>query len=198
MIAIRRDDVIVWARRGDCAGDDGFLPDIKMTEAANLLRLILLTRTFFETPDQQHHREHLDFVALLGLLHRNSLGSARNCRGRVDAIATAAKAHAGNKKQGEEQIAQKRVAEEHPGGRRSVSRQADGQRLNQTGKSFCIAGISQPRKNIGDEVKKRRADKRSRNDCFQRDPISNRKTEAADQRCIGKRSKHPTRRGNRD
>src|SRR5213079_3619595 len=49
--------------------DDCFLADVKMTEAANLLRLILLTRAFFKTPDQQHQREHLDFVALLPRLH---------------------------------------------------------------------------------------------------------------------------------
>jgi hypothetical protein len=36
-----------------------------MAKAADLLRLILLTRAFLETPDQQHQREHLDFVALL-------------------------------------------------------------------------------------------------------------------------------------
>ncbi len=70
VIAIRRDDVIVVAHRRNRTRHQSFLPDIEMTEAANLLRLILLARTFFETTDQQHQREHLDLVALLGPLHR--------------------------------------------------------------------------------------------------------------------------------
>jgi hypothetical protein len=40
-----------------------------MTKSANLLRLILLAGAFLETPDQQHQREHFDFVALLSRLH---------------------------------------------------------------------------------------------------------------------------------
>ena len=47
------------------ADNDRFLSDVKMAEAADLLRLILLARAFLKTPDQQHQREHLDFVALL-------------------------------------------------------------------------------------------------------------------------------------
>ena len=69
VVAISGDDVIVVARGCDRAADDRFLANVKMAEAADLLGLILLTGAFFETPDQQHQREHLDFVALLGL-HR--------------------------------------------------------------------------------------------------------------------------------
>ena len=69
VIAIGGDQVIIRPRRRDRAGHDRFLPDVKMTKAADLLRLILLTGAFLETPDQQHQREHLDFVALLRRLH---------------------------------------------------------------------------------------------------------------------------------
>src|SRR6202043_1062433 len=71
VIAIRSDDVIIrpWGRHrtdGDC-----LLSNVKMAGASDLPRLILLTRALFETSDQQHQREHLDLVALVGMLHRN-------------------------------------------------------------------------------------------------------------------------------
>ena len=65
VIAVGSDQVIIPARRSDSPNDDSFLSDIEVTKAADLLRLILLTRAFLETPDQQHQRKHLDFVALL-------------------------------------------------------------------------------------------------------------------------------------
>ena len=80
VIAIGGDQVIIGPRRGDRADDDGFLADVKMTKAADLLRLILLARALLETPNQQHHREHLDFVALLGLRH--SASSATDAKRR--------------------------------------------------------------------------------------------------------------------
>jgi hypothetical protein len=72
VVAIRRDDVIVVAHRRNRTRHHSFLPDVEMTEPADLLRLILLARAFLETTDQQHQREHLDLVALLGPLHRKS------------------------------------------------------------------------------------------------------------------------------
>ena len=65
VVAIGRDDVVVMPGRSYRPADDRFLSNIKMAETANLLRLILLTRAFFETPNQQHQRKHLDLVALL-------------------------------------------------------------------------------------------------------------------------------------
>ena len=56
VIAISGDEVIVGPRGRDRAGDDRFLADVKMTEAADLLRLILLARALLKTPDQQHQR----------------------------------------------------------------------------------------------------------------------------------------------
>jgi hypothetical protein len=67
VVAVRGDQIIIVTRGGDRADDDSFLPDVEVTKAADLLRLILLTRAFLETPDQQHQREHFDFVALLRL-----------------------------------------------------------------------------------------------------------------------------------
>jgi hypothetical protein len=78
VIAVSRDDVVIVTDSGDSAGDDCFLPNVKVTKTADLLRLILLTSAFFETPNQQHQREHLDFVALLHRLH----DSYRAARGR--------------------------------------------------------------------------------------------------------------------
>ena len=69
VITISSDDVIIGAHGSNCAGDYGFLTNIKVTETANLLRLVLLAGAFLEAPDQQHQREHLDFVALPHRLH---------------------------------------------------------------------------------------------------------------------------------
>jgi hypothetical protein len=69
VIAVRGDDVIIVANGRHSAGHNCFLADVKMTKSANLLRLILLAGAFLETPDQQHQREHFDFVALLSRLH---------------------------------------------------------------------------------------------------------------------------------
>jgi hypothetical protein len=69
MIAISGNDIVVVAHSRDGTCHDGFLANVKMTKAAYFLRLILLTGAFLEAPDQQHKREHLDFVALLRRLH---------------------------------------------------------------------------------------------------------------------------------
>jgi len=69
VVSIGGNDVIVVAHSRDGADHNGLLTDIEVAEAADLLRLILLARAFLETTNQQHQREHLDFVALLGPLH---------------------------------------------------------------------------------------------------------------------------------
>ena len=69
MIAVSGDDVIIVADGGDRAGHNCFLADVEVAKTANLLRLILLAGALLKTPDQQHQREHLDFVALLHRLH---------------------------------------------------------------------------------------------------------------------------------
>src|SRR5436305_3478377 len=69
MIPISGDDVIIVSHGGHRACHDSLLAYVKMTKTADLLRLILLAGAFLETPDQQHQREHLDFVALLSRLH---------------------------------------------------------------------------------------------------------------------------------
>ncbi len=69
VIAIGGDEVIVRPGGGDGAGHDRLLPDVEMAEAADFLRLILLAGALLEAADEQHHREHLDFVALLGRRH---------------------------------------------------------------------------------------------------------------------------------
>ena len=77
VIAIRRNDVIIRPGGRDRAGHDRFLSDIKMTKAADLLRLILLARALLKAANQQHRREHLDFVALPGRRHWDQCGSGR-------------------------------------------------------------------------------------------------------------------------
>src|SRR5207248_9361978 len=69
MIAVSGNNIVVVAYGSDRAGHHRFLPNVEVTETANLLRLILLTGAFLKPPDQQHQREHLDFVALLRRLH---------------------------------------------------------------------------------------------------------------------------------
>ena len=97
VIAIRGDDIIVFAHGRDCAHDNRLLPNVEMAEAADFLRLILLARAFFETADQQHQREHLDLVALLGALHWKLCGS-RERRRRARERGVSAEAHANDKK----------------------------------------------------------------------------------------------------
>jgi hypothetical protein len=66
--------------------------------------LILLARAFLETTNQEHQREHLDLVALLGPLHRN-LRDARQCSSSMPA-GFAPEVHARDKEKREEQIAE--------------------------------------------------------------------------------------------
>ena len=113
MIAISSDDIIVKTRCGDRTDDDRFLADVEMTEAANLLRLILLTGAFFKAPDQQHQREHLDFVALLRPLHAGLRG-ARHHRSRARTFGTTSEVHASYKKESEKEIAQERITKKYP------------------------------------------------------------------------------------
>jgi hypothetical protein len=54
MITVSSDYVIIRPHSSDRPGHDSFLTNVKVTKAANLLRLILLTGAFFEAPDQQH------------------------------------------------------------------------------------------------------------------------------------------------
>src|SRR5262245_18933033 len=77
VITVSGNDVIIRAHGSDRPDHDSFLANVKVTKAANLLRLILLTGAFFEAPDRQHQREHLDFVALPHRLHSQLSGSNR-------------------------------------------------------------------------------------------------------------------------
>jgi hypothetical protein len=54
VITVSSDYVIIRPNGSDRPNHDGFLTDVKVTKAANLLRLILLTGSLFEAPDQQH------------------------------------------------------------------------------------------------------------------------------------------------
>src|ERR1700693_1514424 len=114
VITIGGDDVIVIAHRSYSSNDDRFLANIEMAEAADLLRLILLARAFLEAANQQHQREHLDFVALLGPLHR-SLRDARQCSSSAGPAGVSPEVHAPDGKEREEKIAERCVAEKHPG-----------------------------------------------------------------------------------
>src|SRR2546423_13273317 len=114
MIAIGRYQIIIRPRRRDRATDDRFLPDVKMTEAADFLRLILLARPLLETPNEKHQREHFDLVALLRLRHKAGLDRARQGGGRAGRVRSATPMEAENEKPGEDQIAQDRVPEKHP------------------------------------------------------------------------------------
>src|SRR5437667_6377732 len=107
VITISSDDVIIGAHGSDRPGHDSFLANVKVTESANLLRLILLTGAFFEAPDQQHQREHLDFVALLHRLHKQlSSSNGTELRSAFPRCPHAsAGVHAKNKKTSKNKIA---------------------------------------------------------------------------------------------
>src|SRR5207249_7747943 len=76
MIAISGNDVIIESDRREGTSHNRFLADVKVTKAADFLRLILLAGALFETADEQHQPEHLDFVALLRRLHGNQAARA--------------------------------------------------------------------------------------------------------------------------
>src|SRR5437867_6381262 len=113
MITVSRDDVIVVAHRGESAGHDCFLTDVKMTKSADLLRLILLAGAFLETPDQQHQREHFDLVALLRPLHAGLRG-ARHHGSCARTFGTTSEVHASYKKESKKEIAQERITKKYP------------------------------------------------------------------------------------
>src|SRR3954463_2687979 len=77
VVAISGDEIIIVPCGCECAGYNRFLSDVKMTKAADLLRLILLTGAFLETANHQHQREHFDLVALHPWLHGDYAGRAR-------------------------------------------------------------------------------------------------------------------------
>jgi hypothetical protein len=54
VITVSSDDVIIGTHRSDRPDYDSFLANVKMTKAANLLRLVLLAGAFLKAPDQQH------------------------------------------------------------------------------------------------------------------------------------------------
>src|SRR2546423_12264342 len=83
MIAVSGNNIVVVAHGSDRAGHHRFLPTVEVTETPNLLRLILLAGAFLKPPDQQHQRQHLDFVALLHRLHGGQAvpGTAARARG---------------------------------------------------------------------------------------------------------------------
>src|SRR4030095_3748631 len=112
VIAVSGDDVVIVTDRSDSAGYHRFLPNVKMTKTADLLRLILLAGAFLKTPNQQHQREHLAFVALLRL--HDSSSRARNRGTGARALRASAKVDGQNKDQGKQKIADERIAEKHP------------------------------------------------------------------------------------
>ena len=120
VIAVGGDDVVIITNGSDRAGHNCFLPDVKVAKTTDLLRLILLTGAFLETPNRQHQREHLDFVALLHRLH-DGLSRARNRGSGARALRASAEVEGNNKEQGKQEIADERIAEEHPTGGSAVA-----------------------------------------------------------------------------
>jgi hypothetical protein len=60
VVAVGGDALVALARGGLQSHDDGLLPDIEVTEAADQAHAVKLAGLFLETPDQQH-------VAVIGL-----------------------------------------------------------------------------------------------------------------------------------
>jgi hypothetical protein len=120
MIAVGGDNVVIITNGSDSAGHNRFLTDVKVAKTADLLRLILLAGAFLETPNQQHQREHLDFVALLHRLH-DGLSRARNRGSGARALRASAKVDGKNKEQGKQEITDERIAEKHPTGGSAVA-----------------------------------------------------------------------------
>jgi len=54
VLAIRRDDRVVWPERADHARRDRLLPDVQVKEAADLARAVELGALLLEAADAQH------------------------------------------------------------------------------------------------------------------------------------------------
>jgi hypothetical protein len=78
MISIRGDDVVVFAHQRTATDGDGFLSDIEMEKAADLLGLVGAQGTLFKTTDAHHLAVELD----LGLL--GEIGIDRSRGGLAD------------------------------------------------------------------------------------------------------------------
>src|SRR5436189_2974433 len=141
VIAVGGDDIIVITNGSDGACYHCFLSNVKVAKTTDLLRLILLTGTFLEPPNQQHQREHLDFVALLHRLHDGS-SRARHRGTGARALRASAKVDGQNKQKGKQKIADERIAKEHPAGGSAIVGQSGRHRLNQTGKVLPIARVA--------------------------------------------------------
>ena len=81
VIAVRRDDVVVRAHQGAGADGDRLLADVKVEEAADLLRLIGAEAALFETPDAHHLAMQLDLVLARQLRVDRSRGVIRAAGG---------------------------------------------------------------------------------------------------------------------
>src|SRR5438067_12384660 len=105
MIPISGDDVIIVSHGGHRACHDSLLAYVKMKKTPHLLRLVLLTGAFLETPNQQHQREHLDFVALHRLHGQLSRRNSTQTRGALPrSLPASPHVHAKNKQKSENQI----------------------------------------------------------------------------------------------
>jgi hypothetical protein len=75
MIAIRRDDMIIFATQGNRAGGNRFLADVKMQKSAHVnAGLIMLERRLFKAPDAKHLAQQFDFIRRGQLAVDGSLG----------------------------------------------------------------------------------------------------------------------------
>ena len=81
------------------------------------------------------------------------LNGAWQSGGRAGRRRRATQLKAENEKPGEEQIAQERVAEKHPGRRGAISRHTDRQRLEQSTEVLHVPGIEGPGDDVRDDVK---------------------------------------------
>ena len=127
--------------------NDRFLADVKMAKAADLLRLILLTRAFLETPDQQHQREHLDFVALLRLRHGRIRSGAARAEARARKPCMRPKCMQAMNRPVKSRSLTSEFRKNIQLGVAPYMRQTHGQRLDQPGQILDVTGIAEPGEN---------------------------------------------------
>jgi hypothetical protein len=95
VVAVAGEDVVVRPQGRERADGDRLLPDVEMTEAADLAERVRLGRLLLEAADENHLVEHLQkglavyLVNLLELLLLPLLVLLREL-GRVDAVALVA------------------------------------------------------------------------------------------------------------
>src|SRR3954466_11818606 len=99
------------------------------------------------------------------------LNGTRQCRGGAPTLRAPSNIHAENEERREEEIAQERAAEKHPGRSAAIGRQPHGEGLNQSGKILRVSRIEEPGDRVRNDVENQGRCDRRRQEGLERSAI---------------------------